>query len=638
MRKRNSIVKKLSLVVIAIVTLVIVATGVVNNAIGNHYALESARAVLKFNSESILSGIEKLMMSRNNDGVLELIGDISKGSRIYQDIRFVSHYSGEIVVSRLAEGRAILTEEDDSCAICHDQAEPALASDVPLDEVVARPDGTRILHVITPIVKQAGCETRDCHSDSDDGAILGFLQTEYSLAKIDSLIFGLNASFVVAAFTSILLGTTALWIMFKQTLGKPIRSMLGGIQALAGSDLSFRFKTARSDEFGLVEESFDHMAARIQAHQTELRDAREYLEGIVENSADIIITVNPKGLIQTVNRGAEQVLGYQREELIGQRIELLFADPGDRDAAIAQLDVQDNVTNYETRFLTKNRAVRHVLLTLSRLRDRDGNAIGTIGISKDMTKERELQDLVVQSQTAAAIGQAATAIQHAIKNMLNTLTGGSYLVRRGMAKNDQQRIDEGIDMIDEGISTIGNLSLNMLKYAKKWTLELELTDLALLAKDICKAIKQTASDEGVTVSCNIPHDLPLVSCDPRLVHMALMDIATNALDACFLKPYRDAETPEVALSLRVQEDENLILIAVSDNGIGMTEETKRSIFKPFFSTKEEWGTGLGLAVTSRIVKLHGGEMNVESEPDVGSEFRIALPVDGPNANQGAKYG
>jgi PAS domain S-box-containing protein len=592
MRKRNSIVKKLSLVVIAIVTLVIVATGVVNNAIGNHYALESARAVLKFNSESILSGIEKLMMSRNNDGVLELIGDISKGSRIYQDIRFVSHYSGEIVVSRLAEGRAILTEEDDSCAICHDQAEPALASDVPLDEVVARPDGTRILHVITPIVKQAGCETRDCHSDSDDGAILGFLQTEYSLAKIDSLIFGLNASFVVAAFTSILLGTTALWIMFKQTLGKPIRSMLGGIQALAGSDLSFRFKTARSDEFGLVEESFDHMAARIQAHQTELRDAREYLEGIVENSADIIITVNPKGLIQTVNRGAEQVLGYQREELIGQRIELLFADPGDRDAAIAQLDVQDNVTNYETRFLTKNRAVRHVLLTLSRLRDRDG----------------------------------------AIKNMLNTLTGGSYLVRRGMAKNDQQRIDEGIDMIDEGISTIGNLSLNMLKYAKKWTLELELTDLGLLAKDICKAIKQTASDEGVTVRCNIPHDLPLVSCDPRLVHMALMDIATNALDACFLKPYKDTEAPEVALSLRVEKDENLILIAVSDNGIGMTEETKRSIFKPFFSTKEEWGTGLGLAVTSRIVKL------VESEPDVGSEFRIALPVDGPNANQGAKYG
>jgi signal transduction histidine kinase len=222
--------------------------------------------------------------------------------------------------------------------------------------------------------------------------------------------------------------------------------------------------------------------------------------------------------------------------------------------------------------------------------------------------------------------------------MLNTLTGGSYLVRSGIAKNDQQRIDEGIDMIDEGISTIANLSLNMLKYAKKWTLELELTDLALLAKDICKAIKQTASDDGVTVRCNIPDDLPLVSCDSRLVHMALMDIATNALDACFLKPYKDTETPEVALSVHVERDKKLIVVAVSDNGIGMTQETTESIFKPFFTTKEEWGTGLGLALTSRIAKLHGGEINVKSEPDVGSEFRMALPVEGPNANEGAKDG
>src|SRR3990172_8061296 len=124
--------------------------------------------------------------------------------------------------------------------------------------------------------------------------------------------------------------------MFRRTLGTPIRQMAAGIQAIAGNDLSFRFETDRSDEFGLVEEAVDQMAARIQAHQTELSDAREYLEGIVENSADIIITVNPKGSIQTVNRGAEQVLGYRREELIGQQIELLFADPRERAAAIAR--------------------------------------------------------------------------------------------------------------------------------------------------------------------------------------------------------------------------------------------------------------------------------------------------------------
>ena len=94
-------------------------------------------------------------------------------------------------------------------------------------------------------------------------------------------------------------------------------------------------------------------------------------------------------------------------------------------------------------FSPKGKEVRHVLLTLSRLRDREGNAIGTIGISKDVTKEKELQDRLVQSQAAAAIGQAVTAIQHAIKNMLNTLTGGSYLVRHGITKDNKERMEEG---------------------------------------------------------------------------------------------------------------------------------------------------------------------------------------------------
>ena len=638
MRRKNSVVRKLSISLIAIVTLVIAAAGLVNNILSHHYALESAREALKFNSESILSGIDKLMMTRNNDGVLELIQDISKDSKVYQDIRLMSHYSGEIVVSRLDEPGTILSEEDPSCAICHDQSGPLVPSDAALDEVVAAPSGTRILHVITPIMNEASCETGECHEHADSGPILGFLEAEYSLEGIDALISSQNASFAIAAFGAILLGAMALWIMFKQTLGRPIREMAAGIQAIAGHDLSFRFNTSRNDEFGLVEESVDHMAARIQAHQTELRDAREYLEGIVENSADIIITVNLKGFIQTVNRGAEQTLGYQREELIGQRIELLFADPRERDLAIARLEHRDSVVNYETCFRTKEKGVRNVLLTLSRLRNAEGAAIGTIGISKDITNEKELQDLLVRSQAAASIGEAATAIQHAIKNMLNTLTGGSYLARLGMAKNNQERMGEGIDMIDEGISTIANLSSNMLKYAKEWTLKLEFTDLALLVEDVCKAIKQTAGQRDVAIHRDIPDHLPLVSCDSRLVHMALMDIATNALDACLFKSYSGTETPEIVFNVYLENNGESIVVEVRDNGIGMSEETKAKVFTPFFTTKELSGTGLGLALTSRIVRLHGGEIGVESEPQRGSRFRIVLPVERMSTNQGAKDG
>jgi PAS domain S-box-containing protein len=618
-----------------IVTLVIVAAGLVNKIISTHYALKSARAVLRSNSESILGGINKLMMSRNNDGVLELIQDISKGSTIYRDVRLVSHYSGETVVSRLDSAPVKLSVEDRSCAMCHDQGDLSTTLGHSFDEVVAGPDGTRILRDATPIANEIGCRTANCHAHEGSGPVLGFLQADYSLGEIDAVISRLNAFLVIAALAAILLGTVTLWIMFRKTVAKPIRYLLTGMQSIAGNDLTFRFKTDRDDEIGLVEESFNHMTDKIRAHQTELRDAMEYFEGIVANSADIIITVNPEGLIQTVNRGAEQVLGYQKEELIGQRIELLFADPRERDVAISGLQDRDNVTNYETRFLTKNKEVRNVLLTLSRLRDRDGNPIGTFGISKDVTKEKELQKQLLLSEKAAAIGQAVTAIQHAIKNMLNTLTGGSYLVRHGVEKNTQDNVEDGLAMIEEGISRIKNLSSNMLKYAKEWKLELEETDLSLLATEVYNAIKQTASDRNLKLHLNLSDNLPSALCDPRLVHMTLMDVATNALDACALKHY-DTENAEVVFNIYLEKDGESITVEVKDNGTGMTEEVKANVFTPFFSTKEEWGTGLGLAVTSRIINMHGGGIDVESEPEKGTTIRITLPVAGKSANRGAK--
>ena len=250
MRTRKSVVRKLSIGVIAIVTLVIAAVGLANNILSRHYALESARQVMRSNSESILGGIDKLMMARNNDGVLELIQDISQDSAVYRDVRLMSHYSGEIVVSRLAEAGAILSEGDPSCAICHARSGPLVPSAASLDEVVTTPSGARFLHVITPVMNEASCETDRCHEHADSGPILGFLEAEYSLEGIDARTSDLNASFAVAALAAILLGTMALWIMFRQTLEKPIRQMAAGIRAIAGNDLSFRFETDRSDEFG----------------------------------------------------------------------------------------------------------------------------------------------------------------------------------------------------------------------------------------------------------------------------------------------------------------------------------------------------------------------------------------------------
>jgi len=123
----------------------------------------------------------------------------------------------------------------------------------------------------------------------------------------------------------------------------------------------------------------------------------------------------------------------------------------------------------------------------------------------------------------------------------------------------------------------------------------------------------------------------------------LRELISNASDAVDKLRFQ-AQTEEGILGedtefkIRIERDAIKNTLTVADNGIGMTEEIKTGIFTPFFSTKEQWGTGLGLALTSRIVKLHGGEIEVESKPEEGSRFRMTLPVAGVNTNQGAEDG
>jgi signal transduction histidine kinase len=100
--------------------------------------------------------------------------------------------------------------------------------------------------------------------------------------------------------------------------------------------------------------------------------------------------------------------------------------------------------------------------------------------------------------------------------------------------------------------------------------------------------------------------------------------------------YGDGDTGKIEFNVYLEAEREFIVVEVRDNGIGMTEEIKANIFTPFFSTKDKMGTGLGLALTARIVKLHGGEIEVESEPERGSVFRITLPIRELNTNQGAR--
>jgi signal transduction histidine kinase len=195
-------------------------------------------------------------------------------------------------------------------------------------------------------------------------------------------------------------------------------------------------------------------------------------------------------------------------------------------------------------------------------------------------------------------------------------------------------LEEGWEIVQEGISRMTDMSMNMLKYVKEFKPRFDHVDLEPTLSDIYRVIKQTAKDKGVEFELNISPDLSKTVCDPKMIHSAVMDIVSNALDACLWKDYEDNETPRVIIGAYTSDEKQESIIEVKDNGCGMTDDVKRNIFNPFFTTKSKAGTGLGLAITSRMIGVHGGKIDVESEPEKGTVFSIVLPIDATQKKQG----
>jgi len=630
MFRRSLIVWKLSAVFITIILAVFVMLAYLNNLVDEHYALASARDLCRLNSATIRQSIKRPLMTRDNEGVKEIIGSLVKDNADYREVRLVSH-EGRIAASAYGAGEERLTQESQSCQVCHRYDDPLDGAAVSHhDEIMELPEGTRAVSVITPILNEAACSTADCHAHADGFPVLGFLQADYSLHRVDVLTSTRNSQTVVAALIAILLGTLGTWFMVSRLLDRPMRSLITGMKRIAGGDLDFRMNVRRKDEFATAAESFNDMTSKLELSLCKLRETKDTLEGILESSADIIVTVNPSGFIQTFNAGAEKVLGYAREEVIDQPVEKLFADPQERDVVIARLKGSDHVANHETRFLTKRGESRDIIFSLSRLRGPYGFPIGTFAIGKDVTHEKQLQRQLIQSERFTAIGQSFVGLQHAMKNMLSLLKGGSYMVKTGIKKADQEMLADGWEIVEEGISSITELSKDMLRYVKRWEPEFAWVSVGKIIEKIDSVTTQTASDKGAAFCTSVPPDLPEVYCDSSLIHSAIMDIVSNAMDACLSKEYEEGQAPRIDLTATYDEASEKLAIEIRDNGPGISEEVKDNIFTPFFSTKRNKGTGLGLALTARVVSLHNGTIEVTSEPDRGAVFQILLPTGGPD--------
>jgi len=572
--------------------------------------------------------LEKYMLQRDIANMQSTMDILVSEQENIQKVMLVNK-DGKVALSTdRSEVGTVLQKQSSACSVCHSGVKPSLhVSNTDLARMVTTDSGEHFIAIINPIYNSESCYAAPCHVHQESTNVLGIIKTDFSLNEVGSTIARRRFEIVTTASVAILVVSILIGLFIRKYVSRPIDSLVRGMDKAAGGDLESRISLKSQDEIGKLAKGFNRMTADLSQRTKDLRETRDYLLGIVENSADLIITVNPAGYIETFNRGAEQILGYERSEVIGERIEILFARPQEREAAIRQLQHRDNVRNYETQFLRKDKTPVDVILTLSRLRDPKGNPIGTFGISKDVTDYKRLQNQLVQSECLAALGQATASIIHSIKNILNSLKGGSYMIKTGLAKNKLPLVQDGWEVAQTGIDKISDLAKEMLDFTRAQKSSVEPSSVNDIVAEVCWATTKTSEVQTlVNLTWDLDEAVPLVMVDRRAIYNAVLNLVSNAIDACNDREYEKRSYPWVRVKTFLEKGSNLVCIEVSDNGGGISDELQEKIFAPFFSTKFYKGTGLGLSITTKIVREHNGTISLDTLPGQGSTFTIKLPL------------
>jgi signal transduction histidine kinase len=239
-------------------------------------------------------------------------------------------------------------------------------------------------------------------------------------------------------------------------------------------------------------------------------------------------------------------------------------------------------------------------------------------------EETRYHQAMVQAERLAAIGQTIAALSHHIKNILQGLRSGSEILKMGLGEKNDQMLHQGWKIVEKNQGKIYDLVMDMLSYSKEREPAVEDTDINRVVKDVLELAGGRAKEIGARLESRLEDDLPLVQVDPEGLHRALLNIVSNALDAV-----EERKNPQVGVVTALDPEEGWVRIAVLDNGIGISPQKLADIFKPFVSTKGARGTGLGLAVSRKILREHGGDIVVQTQPGRGARFTLRLPVKSP---------
>lgn len=366
-----------------------------------------------------------------------------------------------------------------------------------------------------------------------------------------------------------------------------------------------------------------NLAKEMWSRTEALSQERSYLEGVLMSSADIIITTDLEGRIVEFNPAAESFLGYSSEEVQGRKISDIWVDSAERDRILEEVTLSGGITNYQTQLRHKSGDIVEISLTLSLLKDGEGRVLGTVGISKDVGKEKAImRELERLNQNYM---EAVHFINHEMKNSLIVI--GGFVKRLLNTETDSSRRDQ-LEIIYHHSKFLEAMSRDFLTLA-----DIEHGEFQIRKEHIEDFYEQVILPAMLGLKERYPNSfqsydasmggvgMVRVNADPRLLEVVYRNLFGNALKY---------GKPNGRIAYGVSFGNSHYTFNVWNEGPGVDPDEAEKIFKKFYrvkneNTSEKRGTGLGLYNIRKIIEAHGGKIWCESQPGSWVNFLFTLP-------------
>ena len=377
-----------------------------------------------------------------------------------------------------------------------------------------------------------------------------------------------------------------------------------------------------------LEEKLKKISRELSSHKIELHQTRGYLQCILQNSNDMIFATDVDGILVSFSKGGEKVLGYRWQEVAGNFIKHFAVDPEDFERLIRTSQTQGSAVRLELPFRHKDGHTVYCDVSLITLTNTKGQNVGLVGVCRDITAWKKLQEDLIRVDRLAEIGRIAAGIAHEINNplaIINEIAGWASTVvedAKGLSNEDRDELSKAVGHIIEQTKRCRAITHQLLGFSRDSAPEKTEFDLHELLRKTIVFLQPELKYKDIDIVFNF-QDKPIqLRSDPKMLEQVFVNLITNAIHAI-----SDKNNGKGRIELRTMCMENYVEVAISDNGPGIKEVDKERIFDLFYTTKPPGiGTGLGLPICQNIMKKLGGKIAFESQIGLGTTFKVAIPL------------